>query len=137
MSVDDVPSLTSSSSTMFSTAHANNSHRDFSGSSSGYVGQRNSSGASSTLDPNMVAERRRKRSSIQSLSQLVGGSFGPKPKGSEEFRPKTSSAATVGSAKPTKKEHRLKKLMFWRSKQSDAEGSLKKLQKEPRSQAPS
>lgn len=127
MSVDDVPSLTSSRSTMFSTAHANNSHRDFSGSSAsaGYVGQRNSSGASSTLDPNMVAERRRKRSSIQSLSQLVGGSFGPKPKASEDFRPQTSSAATVASSKPVKKEHRLKKLMFWRSKQSLSEGSRK------------
>lgn len=131
MSTDDVPSLTSSRSTMFSTVHANNSHRDFSGSSSGYVGQRNSSGASSTLDPNMVAERRRKRSSIQSLSQLMGGSFGPKTKASEEFRPHTSSAATVTS-KPPKKEHRLKKLMFWRSKQSDAEASLNSIQKEPR-----
>lgn len=124
ISVDDVPSLTSSRSTMFSTAHANNSHRDFSGASasSGYVGQRNSSGASSTLDPTTVAEQRRKRSSIQSLSQLMGNSFGPKAKASEEFRPQTASAATVSSAKP-KKEHRLKKLMFWRSKQSDAQGS--------------
>jgi hypothetical protein len=122
MSVDDVPSLTSSRSTMFSTAHANNSHRDFSGASSGYVGQRNSSGASSTLDPTLVAEQRRKRSSIQSLSQLMGSSFGPRSKASEEFRPQTASAATVSSVKP-KKEHRLKKLMFWRSKQSDAQSS--------------
>ncbi|KAM0719552.1 hypothetical protein Q7P37_003682 [Cladosporium fusiforme] len=131
MSVDDVPSLTSSRSTMFSTAHANNSHRDFSGASSGYVGHRSSSGASSTLDPNMVAERRRKRSSIQSLSQLMGGSFGgPRTKASEEFRPQTASAATVAS-KPAKKEHRLKKLMFWRSKQSSAD-PLTKLTKESR-----
>jgi hypothetical protein len=122
ISVDDVPSLTSSRSTMFSTAHANNSHRDFSGASSNYAGQRNSSGASSTLDPSMVAEQRRKRSSIQSLSQLMGNSFGPKAKASEEFRPQTASAATVSSVKP-KKEHRLKKFMFWRSKQSDAPGS--------------
>lgn len=125
ISVDDVPSLTSSRSTMFSTAHANNSHRDFSGASgasSGHVGQRNSSGASSTLDPTLVAEQRRKRSSIQSLSQLMGGSFGPRSKASEEFRPKTASAATISTVKP-KKEHRLKKLMFWRSKQSDAQGS--------------
>jgi hypothetical protein len=123
ISVDDVPSLTSSRSTMFSTAHANNSHRDFSGASSGYVGQRNSSGASSTLDPNMVAEQRRKRSSIQSLSQLMGTSFGPKAKASEEFRPQTASAATTSSTIKPKKEHRLKKLMFWRSKQSDARAS--------------
>jgi len=123
ISVDDVPSLTSSRSTMFSTAHANNSHRDFSGASSGYVGQRNSSGASSTLDPNMVAEQRRKRSSIQSLSQLMGTSFGPKAKASEEFRPQTASAATGSSSAKPKKEHRLKKLMFWRSKQSDARTS--------------
>jgi hypothetical protein len=120
VSVDDVPSLTSSRSTMFSTAHANNSHRDFSGASSGYVGLRNSSGASSTLDSTTVAEQRRKRSSIQSLSQLMGNSFGPKTKGSEEFRPQTASAATISTVKP-KKEHRLKKLMFWRSKQSDAQ----------------
>lgn len=131
MSVDDVPSLTSSRSTMFSTAHANNSHRDFSGASSGYVGNRSSSGASSTLDPSTVAERRRKRSSIQSLSQLMGGSFGPKTKASEEFRPQTASAATTASLKPAKKEHRLKKLMFWRSKQSTAD-TLTKFQKEPR-----
>jgi len=123
ISTDDIPSLTSSRSTMFSTAHANSSHRDFSGTSAGYVGQRNSSGASSTLDPSMIAERRRKRSSIQSLSQLMGNSFGPKAKGSEEFRPQTSSAATVSTFKAPKKEHKLKKLMFWRSKQSDAEGS--------------
>jgi hypothetical protein len=123
ISTDDIPSLTSSRSTMFSTAHANSSHRDFSGASAGYVGQRNSSGASSTLDPTMIAERRRKRSSIQSLSQLMGSSFGPKAKASEEFRPQTSSAATVSTFKAPKKEHRLKKLMFWRSKQSDAEGS--------------
>jgi hypothetical protein len=122
ISVDDVPSLTSSRSTMFSTAHANNSHRDFSGASSSYAGQRNSSGASSTLDPTMVAEQRRKRSSIQSLSQLMGNSFGPKTKASEEFRPQTASAATISTVKP-KKEHRLKKLMFWRSKQSDAQAS--------------
>jgi len=123
ISTDDIPSLTSSRSTMFSTAHANSSHRDFSGASAGYVGQRNSSGASSTLDPNALAERRRKRSSIQSLSQLMGNSFGPKAKASEEFRPQTSSAATVSTFKAPKKEHKLKKLMFWRSKQSDAEAS--------------
>ena len=123
VSTDDIPSLTSSRSTMFSTAHANSSHRDFSGASAGYVGQRNSSGASSTLDPTMIAERRHKRSSIQSLSQLMGNSFGPKAKASEEFRPQTSSAATVSTFKAPKKEHKLKKLMFWRSKQSDAEGS--------------
>jgi hypothetical protein len=123
ISTDDIPSLTSSRSTMFSTAHANSSHRDFSGASAGYVGQRNSSGASSTLDPTILAERRRKRSSIQSLSQLMGNSFGPKAKASEEFRPQTSSAATVSTFKAPKKEHKLKKLMFWRSKQSDAEGS--------------
>lgn len=124
ISVDDIPSLTSSRSTMFSTAHANTSHRDFSGSSSGYVGQRNSSGASSTLDPSTVAEQRRKRSSIQSLSQLMGGSFGPRAKASEEFRPQTACAATLNPSAKPKKEHRLKKLMFWRSKQSGADRSL-------------
>ena len=105
-SVDDVPSLTSSRSTMLSTMHANTSKRDF-GS-----GDRTSSVPSSTLDPTVAAERRRKRASIQSLSQLVGGSFSSKSKAVDESRPQTAVAAT----KAPKKEHRLKKLMFWRSK---------------------
>ena len=110
VSVDDVPSLTSSRSTMLSTAHANNSRREFSAS-------RTPSASSGAVDPALAAERRRKRSSIQSLSQLVGGSFGSKSKGSDESRPHTA-AESVSAKAPKKKEHRLKKLMFWKYKHS-------------------
>ena len=111
MSVDDVPSLTSSRSTMLSTGHANNSRREVDSS-------RNTSGSSNPVEAAAAAERRRKRSSIQSLSQLVGGSFGSsKSKGSEETRPHTAAESVVTKV-PKKKEHRLKKLMFWKSKQS-------------------
>jgi hypothetical protein len=109
MSVDDVPSLTSSRSTMLSTAHANGSRRDFSNAS------RTPSTTSGAVDPIAAAERRRKRNSIQSLSQLVGGPFGTKTKSGEELRPHT--AIDIAPVKGTKKkEHRLKKLMFWKSK---------------------
>ncbi|KAK5124698.1 hypothetical protein LTR85_001411 [Meristemomyces frigidus] len=110
MSVDDVPSLTSSRSTMISTMHANTSRRDFSNNS----GDRTPSVASAVLDPAVAAERRRKRASIQSLSQLVGNSFSSKSKATVESRPHTAVDSTM--AKAPKKEHRLKKLMFWRSK---------------------
>lgn len=108
VSVDDVPSLTSSRSTMISTMHANISRRDFNS------GDRTPSEASGTLDSTVAAERRRKRSSIQSLSQLVGSSFSGKIKGSNQPRPQTANDSILG--KTPKKEHRLKKLMFWRSK---------------------
>lgn len=107
ISVDDVPSLTSSRSTMMSTMHANGSKRDFS--------DRSSSVASATMNPTVAAERRRKRASIASLSQLVGGSFSGKSKTNDDFRPQTAfSPATLKP--PKKKEYRLKKLMFWRNK---------------------
>ena len=108
-SVDDVPSLTSSRSTMVSTNHTNNSRRDFSGD------DRPPPAVPRVVDPAVAAERRRKRGSIQSLSQLVGGSFGSKSKGYDDSRPHT--AAESISTAPKKKEHRLKKLMFWKSKQ--------------------
>lgn len=108
VSVDDVPSLTSSRSTMISTMHVNTSRRDFNS------GDRTPSEASGSMDPTVAAERRRKRSSIQSLSQLVGGSFSGKNKGSDQLRPQTANDSISG--KTPKKEHRLKKLMFWRSK---------------------
>ncbi|KAK3075461.1 hypothetical protein LTR53_001169 [Teratosphaeriaceae sp. CCFEE 6253] len=104
----DVPSLTSSRSTAMSTLHANSSHRDF--------------GPDQPIPPVPVlpvTDYRRKRASIQSLSQLVGGSVNsnkskPAP---EEARPHTAADGGVDAAKaPRKKEHRLKKLMFWRSK---------------------
>jgi hypothetical protein len=109
VSTDDVPSLTSSLSTRLSTMHANTSRRDF--SSGDHISPDVSSGA---LDPAIAAERRRKRASIASLSQLVGGSFSGKPRPFDESRPQTAVDSLVG--KSPKKEHRLKKLMFWRSK---------------------
>ncbi|EME87819.1 uncharacterized protein MYCFIDRAFT_213028 [Pseudocercospora fijiensis CIRAD86] len=116
VSTDDVPSLTSSRSTMISTMHANSSRRDVSGI-------RTPSLSSGHLDPAVAAERRRKRTSIQSLSQLVGGSFGPRNTGVDNFRPQTAIDATVLAPAPKKKEHRLKKLMFWKSKNRQASTS--------------
>ncbi|KAK6394104.1 hypothetical protein LTR65_001950 [Meristemomyces frigidus] len=110
ISVDDVPSLTSSRSTMMSTMHGNTSRRDLSNNS----GDRAPSVGSGVLDSNVAAERWRKRASIQSLSQLVGNSFGGKSKAAHESRPYTAVDSVM--AKAPKKEHRLKKLMFWRSK---------------------
>lgn len=112
-SVDDVPSLTSSRSTMISTMHVNNSRRDISGT-------RTPSVISAPLDPAFARERRRKRASIQSLSQLVGGSFGPR---SDSSRPQTATALTSLGQAPKKKEHRLKKLMFWKSASKQRQAS--------------
>lgn len=109
VSVDDVPSLTSSRSTMLSTAHANNSRPNVSSA-------RTPSASSGAVDSAIAAERRRKRGSIQSLSQLVGGSFGSKSRGQEDVRPHTAVEA-LSVKMPKKKENRLKKLMFWKSKQ--------------------
>ncbi|KAF2172999.1 hypothetical protein M409DRAFT_16949 [Zasmidium cellare ATCC 36951] len=120
ISVDDVPSLTSSRSTMLSTMHANSSRRDVSG-------LRTPSVASGTLDSATLAnERRRKRSSIQSLSQLMGNSFGPRPNGMDDSRPQTASDSLMApNTAPKKKEHRLKKLMgaLWKTKHRQASTS--------------
>lgn len=113
VSSDDVPSLTSSRSTMLSTLHANSSRRDVSGT-------RTPSVVSNTVDPAVASARRRKRNSIQSLSQLVGGPFGSsRSTDLDELRPRTAIDAAV--KKP--KEHRLKKLMFWKSKHREASTS--------------
>ncbi|SMR42103.1 unnamed protein product [Zymoseptoria tritici ST99CH_1E4] len=105
-SVDDVPSLTSSRSTMLSMLHANLSRRDVGGSRTPSV---NSS------SQNLASAQQRKRSSIHSLSQLMGGTFGSRSTGTEDGRPRTSMSSAL-TAGPKKKEHRLKKLMFWKSK---------------------
>jgi hypothetical protein len=110
VSVDDVPSLTSSRSTMLSTSYANNSRHNVN------AAMRTPSASSGPADAKAVAERRHKRGSIQSLSQLVGGPFGSKARGGDEQRPHTS-AEPLAVKVPKKKEHRLKKLMFWKSKQ--------------------
>ncbi|EMC99371.1 hypothetical protein BAUCODRAFT_400458 [Baudoinia panamericana UAMH 10762] len=109
VSVDDVPSLTSSRSTMMSTMNHNASRVDVGGT------ERTLPPASRAVDPAVAAERRRKRASIASFSQLVGASFSAKSKTSESARPQTAGDALTPVA-PKKKEHRLKKLMFWRSK---------------------
>ena len=113
VSVDDVPSLTSSRSTMLSTTHANTSRRDV-------TATRTPSASSGAVDPTIAAERRRKRGSIQSLSQLVGGSFGSKSRGVDDGRPHTA-ADPLAVKIPKKKEHRLKKLMFWKFRHSKQE----------------
>ena len=103
MSVDDVPSLTSSRSTMLSTAQANHSQRN--------ISDRTPS-ASSASDRVAAAERRSKRSSIASLSQLLSS----RSKDHDEVRPKTSADPSPHPTPAKKKEHRLKKLMFWKAK---------------------
>ncbi|KAK4637620.1 uncharacterized protein CLAFUR5_02226 [Fulvia fulva] len=115
ISVDDIPSLTSSRSTMLSTSHANSSRRDISG-------LRTPSVASGTLDSTAHHDRWRKRASIASLSQLVGSPFGPRPGTGVSERPQTA-ATDLSSKEPKKKEHRLKKLMFWKSKHRQASTS--------------
>lgn len=116
MSVDDVPSLTSSRSTMLSTAQANNSRRN--------VNDSRTPSASSASDnhigapargPPSTADRWHKRGSIASLSQLLSS----RSKDSDESRPKTAAAPPTSTTPARKKEHRLKKLMFWKAKHSD------------------
>ena len=109
VSVDDVPSLTSSRSTMNSAInHASTGARHFAERSASLA-----SASSTTL------ETRRKRSSIASLSQLMGRSFGEKSKLSIEQRPSTEGDDTPRPAKTKKKKHRLSKMMhFWKSKES-------------------
>ncbi|KAK5683431.1 hypothetical protein LTS10_004963 [Elasticomyces elasticus] len=107
----DVPSLTSSLSTRMSTMHANSSHRDFGAEQLTPV----------PVERIISAERRKKRASIQSLSQLVGGSFSGKNKPVDESRPQT---AVDLMQTPKKKEFGLKKLMFWRSKSKQSLKSL-------------
>lgn len=131
ISVDDVPSLTSSRSTMMSNilAHNNNSRRDFSDRSTS-VASVSTPQVQDFADAN--EERKKKRSSIQSLSQLMGGSFhGKYPRG-EETRPQTADLpAAMEVAKPKKQAKetgghpRLKKLMFWKNKHGDT-GSAKR-----------
>jgi hypothetical protein len=91
-SVDDVPSLTSSRSTMMSTLHnvlrPSSMHHDFSAdelrprlsctvSTSSEIHEPSPHSRVAIIDysPNVDAPPRRKRQSIQSLSQLVGGPF--------------------------------------------------------------
>lgn len=110
MSVDDVPSLTSSRSTMTSGLH----HGNLPMLSPRNPGDRASSVSS---DPSVMSERRRKRSSIASLSRLMTGSFTERSKLHIEQRPQ-SEHMDLNTAKKSKDKRtkRLSKLMsFWRS----------------------
>ncbi|KAF2867663.1 hypothetical protein BDV95DRAFT_631026 [Massariosphaeria phaeospora] len=110
VSVDDVPSLTSSRSTMTSAMQNTGSMM-----SPRRPGDRSASLCSAPSD---VESRRRKRSSIASLSRLINSSsFSEKSKLSIEQRPQSEH---LEPAKDPKKKHkRLSKLMqFWKPKDS-------------------
>jgi len=111
VSVDDVPSLTSSRSTMTSAMQ-----NGFPLPSPQRPGDRSASLCSAPSDTD---SRRRKRSSIASLSRLINNSsFGERSKLSIEQRP--MSECMEGPHKESKKKHkRLSKLMqFWKPKDS-------------------
>ena len=115
-SVDDVPSLTSSRSTM-----TNGPRQMFSPLGPRSIGERSESNASSF---SLSQEQRRKRSSIASFSKLVSGSFGgERSKLSIEQRPHSQHAQSVMEIKvgKNKKHSRLSKLMhFWKTKDKDS-----------------
>ena len=112
-SIEDVPSLTSSRSTMTSAVQPQHA----AGLSSRTLGER-----STCPSEDSVTARRRKRSSIASLSRLVGSSFGEKSKLSIEQRPQTEGDDTISSQEAKqkkKKENRLSRMMhFWKSRHS-------------------
>lgn len=113
VSVDDVPSLTSSRSTMTSAMQS-----AFPLPSPRQPGDRSASLCSAPSD---VESRRRKRSSIASLSRLMNtGSFGERSKLSIETRPQSEYGMLDATQKESKKKHkRLSKLMqFWKTKES-------------------
>jgi hypothetical protein len=110
VSVDDVPSLTSSRSTM--TSAMQNPYA--------LPSPRRPSDRSASLysDPSDLEIRRRKRSSIASLSRLINSSsYAEKSKLSIEQRPQSSY---LEQPKDKKKNKRLSKLMFWKSKDSSS-----------------
>lgn len=106
VSVDDVPSLTSSRSTMTSAMQ-----NPYALPSPRRPGDRS---ASLCSDPSDLDIRRRKRSSIASLSRLINSSsYGEKSKLSIEQRPQSEY---LEQPKDKKKVNRLSKLMFWKTK---------------------
>ena len=115
ISSDDVPSLTSSRSTM--TSHMQNAFP--------LVAPRRPGDRSASLcsAPSEVESRRRKRSSIASLSRLINGSYGSeKSKLSIEQRPQSAYLAPTVKD-PKKKTRRLSKLKFWKSSKDTASSS--------------
>jgi hypothetical protein len=110
ISVDDVPSLTSSRSTMTSAMQ-----NPYSLPSPRRLGDRS---ASLCSDPTELEIRRRKRSSIASLSRLINSSsYGEKSKLSIEQRPQSEY---LDQPKDKKKNNRLSKLMFWKTKDASS-----------------
>lgn len=110
VSVDDVPSLTSSRSTMTSALQ-----NPYALPSPRRIGDRS---ASLCSDPSELEIRRRKRSSIASLSRLINSSsHGEKSKLSIEQRPQSEY---LEQPKDKRKNNRLSKLMFWKTKDSSS-----------------
>ncbi|KAH6625272.1 hypothetical protein C7974DRAFT_197597 [Boeremia exigua] len=115
ISSDDVPSLTSSRSTMTS-----NLQGSFPLPPPRRAGDRSASLCST---PSEIESRRRKRSSIASLSRLINGSYGSeKSKLSIEQRPQSAYLEPVAK-EHKKKPRRLSKLKFWRSSKDSASSS--------------
>lgn len=113
ISVDDVPSLTSSRSTMTS-----GMQNPYALPSPRRLGDRS---ASLCSDPSDLEIRRRKRSSIASLSRLINSSsYTEKSKLSIEQRPQSEY---LEQPKDKKKNKRLSKLMFWKTKDSSSSHS--------------
>lgn len=111
-SVEDVPSLTSSASTMMSSQP----HR-LSGSAYARSSAERSSSLSAAVSPRSRPATAYKRSSLASLSRLVGSSYGEKSKLSIEDRVQPDSA----EKKEKKKGNRISRLMrFWKSKEKPA-----------------
>ena len=108
-SVEDVPSLTSSASTMMS-----GQPRRFSGSAYARSSAERSSSLSAAVPPRSHPATAYKRSSLASLSRLVGSSYGEKSKLSIEDRVQPDNA----EKKEKKKGNRISRLMrFWKSKE--------------------
>lgn len=106
-SSEDVPSLTSSRSTMTS-----NLQGTFPLHTPRRQGDRSASLCST---PSEAENRTRKRSSIASLSRLINGSYGSeRSKLSVEQRPQSAYLAPIAKD-PKKKPRRLSKLKFWKS----------------------
>lgn len=111
ISVDDVPSLTSSRSTMTSAMQ-----NPFTTCAPRFPGGRSESVTS--LPRAESTERRTKRSSIASLSRLMGGSFSERSKLSIEHTAQTESARPMTAPKPKTARRLSKMMLFWKRKES-------------------
>lgn len=111
VSVDDVPSLTSSASTMISAYPAPR----YGYSTDGRLSADRPASVSAAV-PAHTRQPTGKRSSLASLSRLVGGSYGEKSKLSIEDRPQPDSEKA-----DKKKGSRISRLMhFWKSKEKQS-----------------